>query len=205
MSTFAVLDFETTGLSPGLGARPTEIGVVLVEKGKIVDSYHSLMNANVPIPYEVQSITGITNEMIRNAPSVGSVMKVACEFVGNRSLVAHNAAFDCKFWDAELRPLRMQRQQEFICSLLLSRRIFPKAPNHQLSTLIQLLRLPDTGKHHRALADAEATAHLLIRIQHDLIRRFNLLEVSHKLLLAIQKSSRHQLESCINRHRDMKR
>ncbi len=201
MSTFAVIDFETTGLSPGHGARPTEIAVVIIDNGKIADRYQSLMNANVPIPSDIQLKTGITNEMVRKSPSVGSVMKAAASFAGKHPLVAHNAAFDCKFWDVELQSLRQRRQQEFICSLLLARRIFPDAPNHQLGTLVQMLRLPGTGKYHRALADAEATAYLLIRIQQELSRRFRLQEVSHGLMLAIQGACRNQLESCIHNHR----
>ena len=136
MTKFAVIDFETTCLSPGHGARPTEIAVVIIENGKIIDRYQSLMNANVPIPYEIQLKTGITDEMVRKAPSVGSVMKTASSFVGKLPLVAHNATFDCKFWDMELQSLRQRRKQEFICSLLLARRLFSDAPNHQLETLI---------------------------------------------------------------------
>ena len=204
MSTFGVIDFETTGLSPSHGARPTEIAVVIVDNSKIVDRYQSLMNANTLIPHEIQLITGITNEMVRKAPDVGSVMKTASGFVGKHPLVAHNAAFDCKFWDVELQSLRQRRQQEFICSLLLSRRLFPDAPNHRLETLVQMLRLPATGKHHRALADAEATAYLLIRIQQELTRRFRLQAVSQGLLLAIQVTSRSQLETCIDNHREAK-
>jgi DNA polymerase-3 subunit epsilon len=204
MSTFAVIDFETTGLSPGQGARPTEVAVVMIDNGRIVARYQSLMNANVPIPYEIQLKTGITNEMVRKAPSVASVMKAAFGFVGKHPLVAHNAAFDCKFWDIELQSLRQRRQQEFICSLKLSRRLFSDAPNHRLETLVQMLRLPATGKYHRALADAEATAYLLIRIQQEITRRFRLPVVSHGLLLAVQETSPSQLKSCIENYREAK-
>ena len=120
------------------------------------------------------------------------------------SLVAHNAAFDKKFWDAELLRIRLTRQQEFTCSLLLSRRIFPDVLNHQLGTLIRTLRLPDTGRSHRALSDAEATAHLLIRLEQELMRRFRLKSVSNDLLLTIQSKSRGQIEACVRSHRDVK-
>ena len=201
MKTYAVIDFETTGLSPVHGARPTEIAVVLVSKDGIIDRLQSLMNPGVHIPYDIQALTGITNDMVRKAPSVGDVMKQATEFVGAHPLVAHNAAFDKKFWDAELQRIRLHRSQEFTCSLLLSRRIFPDAPNHQLGTLVKTLRLPNTGRSHRALADAEATAHLLLRLQQELMRRFRLPAVSHELLLAIQGKSHSQLETCVRNHR----
>jgi DNA polymerase-3 subunit epsilon len=202
LSTYAVIDFETTGLSPALGARPTEIAVVLVNSDGIQDHFQSLMNPGVHIPYDIQTLTGITNDMVRKAPSVGVVMAQASNFVCSHPLVAHNAAFDKKFWDAELLRIRLRRNQEFTCSLLLSRRIFPDAPNHQLSTLVRTLKLPNTGRSHRALADAEATAHLLLRLQHELKRRFKLPKISHELLLSIQSKSRSQLDTCIRNHID---
>ena len=202
MSIYAVIDFETTGLSPGLGARPTEIAVVLVSPDGIQDHFQSLMNPGVHIPYDIQALTGITNEMVRKAPSIGVVMEKASRFVGSHPLVAHNAAFDKKFWDAELQRIRQRRLQEFTCSLLLSRRIFPDAPNHQLGTLVRTLNLPNTGRSHRALADAESTAHLLLRLQHELMRRFKLPSVSNDLLLSIQSKNRSQLDTCVRNHMD---
>ena len=154
------------------------------------------------IPYDIQSLTGITNDMVRNAPSIGDVMREAKQFVGDHPIVAHNAAFDRKVWDAELQRINLHHHQDFICSLLLARRIFPDAPNHKLGTLIQMLRLPKTGRSHRALADTEATAHLFIRIQKELMRRFQLTTISHSLLLAIQSESRSQLETCVRKHKD---
>ena len=162
MSTYAVIDFETTGLSPGCGARPTEIAVVLVSNDQILDRYQSLMNPEMHIPSDIQALTGITNAMVRNAPSVSDVMKQASLFVTNHPIVAHNAAFDQKFWDAELQRINLHHPRKFTCSLLLSRRIFPDVPNHKLGTLVQTLRLPNTGRSHRALADAESTAYLLL-------------------------------------------
>lgn len=200
METYAVIDFETTGLSPGLGARPTEIAVVIVDKDGIQDHFQSLMNPGVSIPYCIQDLTGITNDMVKKAPSVGDVMRQASSFVGKYPLVAHNAAFDKKFWDAELQRIRQRRLHDFTCTLLLSRRIFPDAPNHQLGTLVRTLRLPNTGRFHRALADAEATAHLLLLLQHELMRRFRLTSVGHDLLLSIQSKSRRKLDTCVHLH-----
>lgn len=157
----AVIDFETTGLSPGYGARATEIAAVIVENGCIVDRYQSLMNAGIRIPPDIEAFTGITNAMIREAPSAEAVMASVADFVGDYPLVAHNAAFDSKFWDAELSRIGLARVQDFTCSLLLSRRIFPEAPSHRLESLIRHLHLPISGKFHRALADAEMTAGLL--------------------------------------------
>ena len=205
MSIHAVIDFETTGLSPALGARPTEVAIVLITEGKIVDRFQSLMNPGVSIPNDIQALTGITNEMVRKAPKVEAVIRDAVQFVGTHPIVAHNAAFDSKFWDAELRRINGRRKQEFACSMLLARRIFPEAPNHKLGTLVRTLGLPATGRYHRALADAEATAYLLLHIQQELQRRFHLSAVSHELLVAIQTVSRSQLDACIRRYRSIER
>jgi len=201
MGIHAVIDFETTGLSPVLGARPTEVAIVLIAEGKIVDRFQSLMNPGLSIPNDIQVLTGITNEMVRKAPKVEAVIRDAVQFVGTHPIVAHNAAFDSKFWDAELRRINGRRKQEFACSMLLARRIFPEAPNHKLGTHVRTLGLPATGRYHRALADAEATAYLLLHIQQELQRRFRLPAVSHELLIAIQTANRNQLEACIRSHR----
>lgn len=205
MGIHAVIDFETTGLSPALGARPTEVAIVLIAEGKIVDRFQSLMNPGVSIPNDIQALTGITDEMVRKAPKVEVVIRDAVQFVGTHPIVAHNAAFDSRFWDAELRRINGRRKQEFACSMLLARRIFPESPNHKLGTLVRTLGLPATGRYHRALADAEATAYLLLHIQQELQRRFHLSAVSHELLVAIQTASRSQLDACIRRYGSIER
>lgn len=197
-----MIDFETTGLSPEHGARPTEIAVVLVRNDQIVDRYQSLMNPQVAIPAEIQALTGITQAMVSKAPAVSTVMQQAVDFAGEYPLVAHNAAFDRKFWDVEVDRLRRPRVQPFVCSLLLSRRLFPDAVSHRLSTLVQTLQLPQTGQYHRALADAEATAYLLIRIQKELRMRYGIESVSDELLCQIQSMARSKINSfmsqCVN-------
>ena len=200
MTHYAVIDFETTGLSPAMGARPTEIAVVRVHNGEIVDRFQSLMNPGVRIPADIEAFTGITNAMVRRAPSVAQVMAQAAAFAGEDPIVAHNAAFDRKFWQAGTASLRSAETQRFVCSLLLSRRLFPQAPNHKLATLVRALRLPMAGRFHRALADAECTAHLFVRLQQEVARRFELNSVGCDLLLKLQATSRHQLDRCVQRH-----
>ncbi len=200
MIAHAVIDFETTGLAPAHGARPTEVGVCLLEGGRIVDRYQSLMNPGVPIPYDIQGLTGITDAMVAAAPTVSTVMKEAASFVGDRPLLAHNAAFDRKFWEVELNRIEQKPRIDMACSLLLSRRLFPTLPNHRLATLVKALQLPMEGTFHRALADAECTAHLLIHIQEELQARFKLVSVDHALLMAIQKARKYDLNQCICKH-----
>ncbi|MCC8998350.1 MAG: 3'-5' exonuclease [Candidatus Contendobacter sp.] len=202
METLAVIDFETTGMSPDDGSRATEIAVILLREGQIVDRYQSLMNAKAPIPNFIVQLTGITHAMIRRAPPAGEVMRQAAEFIGDCPLIAHNAAFDRKFFDAELARIHQYRRQEFACTVRLARRLYPDAPNHKLSTLVEYAGLPVTGRAHRALADAEMTAHLLLRMQADLRNRYCLSEVNHELLRRIQQTARTALDSCIERYRN---
>ena len=201
--TFAVIDFETNGDMPRSGGRPTEIAAVLVENGRIVDRYQSLMNAGVYVPYYIEELTGISNSMVRAAPPAAKVMTEVFDFVGTAKLVAHNASFDKIFWDDELVRLHRRREVEFACTVLLSRRVFPNTANHKLGTLVQHFNLPMSGQAHRALADAEVTAHLLLHLLAELRhigQRFNLDVISHELLTIIQRAPRVQLELCLARH-----
>ena len=201
MEKVAVIDFETTGLSPGLGDRATEVAVVIVAGGEIVDRYQSLMNAGVRVPAFVEALTGISNAMIRTAPPAAEVMRALAEFVGDVPLVAHNASFDSKFLDAEWSRINRQRQQEFACSMLLARRIYPVAANHKLGSLASHLGLPATGRYHRALADAEMTAHLWVKMLSDIQQQYSLNAVPHEFLRMLQKTPKAQIKSYVERAR----
>ena len=200
MEAVAVIDFETTGMSPGYGARATEIAAIIIRDGQIVDRYQSLMNAGVSVPWFITQLTGITTAMVRQAPPARQVMAEVADFVGEYSLVAHNASFDKKFWDAELAAIGHHRQQDFICSMLLARRILPQAPNHKLGTLVDFAQLPVTGRYHRAEADAEMTAHLTLYMERELRRRFGLDSVSWQLLARIQQTPASRLRDCVGRY-----
>ncbi|GAB7535186.1 3'-5' exonuclease [Burkholderia sp. 3C] len=190
MQTVAVLDFETTGLSPAQGDRATEIAVILLRDGEIVDRYQSLMNAGRRIPSDVVALTGITNDMIASAPPVATVMREAAAFVGRHPVVAHNAAFDRRFWQSELEQLGESSAHEFACTLLVSRRIYPHAQSHRLSNLADMLRLPKTGRAHRAMVDAEMAGHLWCRLQRDMAQTYGLSRVDHALMSRLQKTSK---------------
>ena len=203
METIAVIDFETTGLSPTQGARATEIAAVLVRDGQIVDRFQSLMNTGVWVPPFIEQLTGISNRMLATAPPAHAVMRDVARFTRGCPLVAHNAAFDRGFWQAELvlADCEPDAAHAFACTLLLSRRLYPLAENHRLGTLAKLHALPSAGRAHRALADAEVTAHLLLRVQRDVEQRFaeslGGARASHGLLAALQRAQRTQLERCV--------
>ena len=197
MERVAVIDFETTGLSPAQGDRATEIAAVIVDDGRVVDRYQSLMNAGRRVPAHIEALTGISTAMVRRAPPAAEVMQAVSDFVGELPLVAHNAAFDAKFWDAELARVQRTRKQDFVCSLLLSRRLLPLAPSHKLGALVQYAQLPVAGRYHRAQADAEMAASLLLHLEQELRLRHRLPRVSVELLRRIQRASKAQLPKCL--------
>ena len=200
LTTVAVIDFETTGLSPTMGDRATEIAIVILEGDREVDRYQSLMNAGVRIPYFIEAYTGITNAMLADAPMAQQVMDEASRFVGARPMAAHNASFDRRFWAAELERIDHPAPQPFACTLLLSRRLYPQAPNYKLGSLAAFHALPTTGRAHRAMADAEVAAALLGRIKDDLRIHFKVPDPKHELLMKLQACARKALPKAIAKH-----
>ena len=196
----AVIDFETTGMTPAQGARATEVAIVLIEGERVVDRFASLMKTGVWIPPFITQLTGITNAMVNAAPAAEDVMREAARFVGNAPMVAHNAAFDSKFWQSELQHAGLEATQPFACTVLLSRRVYPDAPSHKLGNLIDHLGLPRTGRAHRALADAEMAAALLARMQRDLSLRFGMAWPEHALLMELQRCARQSMGRLLQRH-----
>jgi DNA polymerase-3 subunit epsilon len=200
MTTVAVIDFETTGLSPTMGDRATEIAIVIVEDDRVVDRYQSLMNAGVRIPSFIEAYTGISNEMIATAPPASTVMAEASRFVAGRPMAAHNASFDRRFWAAEMQRIDEQAAQPFACTLLLSRRLYPQAPNFKLGSLAAFHALPTSGRAHRAMADAEVAAALLAQIRSDLRVQYKVPEPRHELLMKLQACTRKALPKAIEKH-----
>lgn len=160
-SVYAVLDFETTGLNPNQGDRAIEIGISLFSAGKELDTFSSLINPGRRIDPFITHLTGISNKMLTNAPSAQVVIPKALDFIGEAQLVAHNASFDRKFWRNELQhTLGMDDNRDFICTLMLSRRIFQSFSSHKLGQIALELCIAVKSS-HRALDDAQVTAEVL--------------------------------------------
>lgn len=185
-----VLDFETTGLSPDCGDRTIEVGAVLIRDNQVVDRFQSLMNPGKRISSFIEDYTGISNQMLKSAPSIAEVMERFAAFIAQHHLVAHNASFDRRFLDAELGRIKARRRQEFACSMLVSRRLYPDCPSHSLESLVRHKRLQTSGVYHRALADAEMTGHLWIRMVNDLKAEFKLKQVPFDLMQQLSKVSK---------------
>ena len=200
MTRIAVIDFETTGLSPAMGDRATEVAIVMVEDGQVVDRFQSLMNAGLHIPAFITSLTGITNAMVATAPAADSVMREASRFVGDAPMVAHNASFDRRFWQAELTRAGEAATQPFACTMLVARRLYPQAPSHKLGVLVDYHQLPKAGRAHRAMADAEMAASLLHQIQNDLRVGHRVSKADHALLIALQRCPKKAVSALVARY-----
>ncbi|MDP2559770.1 PolC-type DNA polymerase III [Psychrobium sp. 1_MG-2023] len=155
-----VLDFETTGLSPDNGDRAIEIGAVRIRNGVIVEEFQQLMNPGRQVNTFIADYTGINNHMLANALPCAEVMSQFCEFLGEDNLLAHNASFDQRFLDNELKLIDHHYSGEFTCSLLIARRLLTEAKSHSLGNLVKHCQLAGDGQFHRALFDAQMTAKL---------------------------------------------
>lgn len=194
-----VFDFETTGISPAKGDRPIEVGAVRIENDMIVDRFQSLMNPGFTISSFIESITGIDNRLVADAPPCEVVMERFADFIGVAPLVAHNASFDIPFLDAELDGLNRYRENRTACSMLISRRVFQNAPNHKLRTLVEYCGLYSDDIFHRALADAEKTGHLWIAMTDKLKNDFSIDPVPFSLMQDLAKLPKSKVESFLQR------
>ncbi|MDQ6767362.1 MAG: exonuclease domain-containing protein [Candidatus Eremiobacteraeota bacterium] len=158
---FSVVDIETTGAVVGRDGI-TEIALVAVNGGRVVRRWSTFVNPAQPIPVFITQLTGITNEMVAGAPSIADVLPAIVEFVGDSVIVGHNVRFDAHFIDSELcRHGHAPLSNIKLDTLALARRTIAEVPNYKLGTLTRELGI-DVERHHRALADATATAELLL-------------------------------------------
>ena len=191
--TVVVLDYETTGLSPEQGDRGIEIGAVLLENGKVTDRFQALMNPGFRVSAFIEDYTGISNVMLSTAGSCEGATRDFAQFIGNYNLVAHNASFDRRFLDAEMRRAKSSYDGDFACSMLAARRLYPEAYNHQLGTLVQHRNLDNNGVFHRALADAEMTALLWLDMLELLGTKHQLSNVPFKTMQQLTRTPKGNL------------
>ena len=160
--TFVVFDIETTGLSKETESI-TEIGAVKVVDGKIIDRFSTFVNPERPIPAEITKLTGITNEMVADAPVITEILPKFLEFCQDAVLVAHNANFDTGFirLNAE-RKCGIEVKNTVLDTLELSRSLLPELKKHKLDIVCEQLGVSLEG-HHRAVNDAEATAEVFLK------------------------------------------
>jgi DNA polymerase-3 subunit epsilon len=183
-----MLDFETTGLSPDMGDRITEVAALRIVGEKVVERYVSLINCNVRIPSFITGLTGITQAMVDSAPPVHQVVPELLDFIGSDPLSAHNASFDEKFLRAEAARLGLTpRHQSLVCSLKLSRRVFPNLASYKLGNLSGQLGIRFASAAHRAESDAEVAAQVLIHIGLHIGSTYGIADVGPELLVSVNK------------------
>jgi DNA polymerase-3 subunit epsilon len=201
-----MLDFETTGLSPAMGDRITEVAALRIVGGRVTERYVSLINCNARIPSFITSLTGITQQMVDDAPPVRRVLPELLDFIGSDTLSAHNASFDEKFLKAEAERLGMApAHQALVCSLKLSRRLFPGMPSYKLGVLSSQLGIRFRSAAHRAESDAEVGAELLHHIARHLGRSFGVEQVESQVLVSVNKLSAAKVPAFLDKYASAKK
>ena len=159
---YAIVDIETTG-SHAAGNGITEIGIVIHDGTSVLNFYQSLVNPHTPIPYFIQRLTGIDNNMVANAPSFEEIAGQVYELLQDKIFVAHNVNFDYSFVKHHLKSAGYDLETKKLCTVRLARKVLPGLNGYSLSKLTNTLGI-NHGEHHRAGGDALATADLLAMI-----------------------------------------
>lgn len=158
---FVVLDIETTGLNAEKD-KITEIGAVKIRGGKIAETFSSFVNPEIPIPSFIVKLTGITNKMVEDAPTIEPVLLELLEFINGTVLVAHNAPFDMGFLNHRAKVAGERINNPVIDTLQLCRMMFPNLDRYRLNIVASHLGIK-LDNHHRALDDSKATAQIFIK------------------------------------------
>ena len=159
--TYVVFDIETTGFSP-VNNRIIEIGAVKVKEGQILDRYSTFVNPGVPIPYEIEKLTSITDAMVEDAPGIEEVLPQFLAFCEDCVMVAHNAAFDMGFITENAARQGLPLDATSVDTMVISRVLLPHQNKHTLDALCKVFDI-SLENHHRAVDDAEATAHIFLK------------------------------------------
>lgn len=154
ISDYCVIDTETTGLSSYYD-EIIEVGILKIRDGKVVDQYSQLIKPNNAIDDFITYLTGITNKMLVNQPSIKDVEGEILDFLGDDIIVGHNTSFDIRFLNASFKETL---KNEYMDTMIFSRKIYPQLPHHRLSDLAKFLNL--SNSQHRALADCTTTYQL---------------------------------------------
>ena len=158
---FVVFDIETTGFSP-VNNRIIEIGAVKVSGGEITDRYSSFVNPKVPIPFEIEKLTGINDQMVLDASPIEEILPEFLKFCEGTVLVAHNAGFDMSFIMENADRLGIRREFTYVDTVGIARILLPHQAKHTLDAVAKTLGI-SLENHHRAVDDAEATAEIFVK------------------------------------------
>ncbi len=160
-ATYVIFDLETTGFSPTLN-QIIEIGAVKVEKGEVIDTFSCFVNPQVPIPYKIQQLTGIDDQMVADAETIDKLLPSFMAFCEGSVMVAHNADFDMSFIEAQAKRQGLATDFTVVDTVSLGRVLMPHLGNFKLNNIAKHLGIP-LENHHRAVDDAGATAAIFKR------------------------------------------
>lgn len=160
--TYVVFDIETTGFGPRHD-QIIEIGAVKITAGEIIDRFSTFVNPQIPIPAQITKLTSITDEMVADAETIDAVLPVFLEFCGDSAVVAHNAGFDTGFIKTKAADMGITTDFTIVDTLSLARLMLPKLKNYKLDVVADELNCT-LESHHRAVDDAECTAHIFIKL-----------------------------------------
>ena len=163
--TYCVFDLETTGFNPKL-EKITEIAVCKVRNGEIIDEFSTFVNPEKSIPKNVQELTHITDDMVKDAPTIEEILPKFLEFTKDTILVAHNAKFDISFISHFAKELKLEFKPKVMDTLVIARELYTSVENHKLGTLAEFLGITLEGA-HRAINDTRATAKVFLRMLED--------------------------------------
>ncbi len=161
--TYVVLDIETTGLNAKLD-RIIEVAAVRIVNDNIVDTFHSMIDPEMVISYEITKLTGITTEMVKGAPKTSVVMAKLHEFLADDCLVAHNAPFDLGFLREKFSIIGVKISNPIVDTLSLSRELLKDLKKHNLRAVSEYFQI-SVSRHHRALDDVKATASIFAKFK----------------------------------------
>lgn len=160
---FVSFDFETTGFLPGV-EQITEIGAVRFVNGQIEEKFCTLVNPGKPIPPAVVKVTGIDDEMVKNAPKIEDLLAPLAEFCGDDLMIAHNAPFDVQFLTADVKKFESPAPRGIVLDThAISKKIMPGLANYKLGTLVQHFQIP-SAEFHRAEADASYCGKVFLKL-----------------------------------------
>ena len=159
--TFVVFDIETTGFSP-VANRIIEIGAVKVDKGQVVDRFSVFVNPEVPIPFEIEKLTGINDSMVMEAETIETILPQFLDFVGDAVLVAHNANFDVSFIKENAKRQHLPVDFTYVDTVGIARMLLTGQAKYTLDAVAKTLKI-SLENHHRAVDDAECTAEIFMK------------------------------------------
>lgn len=195
-ATFLIVDLETTGLSPS-NSEIIEIAALKVEGGVIIDKFHTLVKPSLGfIPPNITKLTGITNALVVDKPTIKDIFPTFLDFSQNSIIVAHNAQFDLSFLNVVSYQLTGKfLQNPVLCTQTLAKRLFPDIQSKSLVNLAYHFNIP-YHKKHRALSDAQVTFELFKKMI-DYLYRFNI----NKVMDLVRLSSGKDLNQTSKRRR----